>query len=112
MTEVLVCWPEFQTSKRFFLLFILTFKKKIAIWLLTSISTTKKKACTDKDPKSKPDFLSEKSLEPTFKQIVKKFPNFEKGTSVNLTFLNKKFKLQFNFNHNKTKVAIQRATGV
>lgn len=50
------------------------------IGMLTRISNIKK-ACTDKDPKSKPDFLSEKSLENTYKQIVKKFPNFEKGTS-------------------------------
>lgn len=49
--------------------------------MLTRISNIKK-ACTDKDPGSKPAFLLEKSLEATFKQIVKKFPIFEKGSLV------------------------------
>ena len=34
-----------------------------------------KKACSD--AKSKPSFLSEKSLESTLKQIVRKFPNVD-----------------------------------
>lgn len=54
--------------------------------MLTRISNIKK-ACTDKDPGSKPAFLLEKSLETTFKQIVKKFPIFEKGSLVCVTVL-------------------------
>jgi len=61
------------------------------VGMLTRISNIKK-ACTDKDPKSKPDFLSEKSLENTYKQIVKKFPNFEKGTSVKISVCRNKNK--------------------
>ena len=59
----------------------LTILNDRGIGMLTRISNIKK-ACTDKDPNSKPNFLLEKSLEPTFKQVVKKFPNFEKGSSV------------------------------
>jgi len=57
----------------------LTILNDRGIGMLTRISNIKK-ACTDKDPGSKPAFLLEKSLEPTFKQIVKKFPIFEKGS--------------------------------
>ncbi len=56
------------------------------IGMLTRISNIKK-ACTDKDPGSKPTFLLDKSLEPTFKQIVKKFPLFEKGSFVSYEFV-------------------------
>jgi NCK-associated protein 1 len=59
----------------------LTILNDRGIGMLTRISNIKK-ACTDKDPGSKPAFLLEKSLEPTFKQIVKKFPIFEKGSLV------------------------------
>ncbi|CAF1006447.1 unnamed protein product [Brachionus calyciflorus] len=65
----------------------LTILNDRGIGMLTRISNIKK-ACVDKDPASKPAFLLEKNLEPTFKQIVKKFPNFEKGTMSQYSNLN------------------------
>lgn len=67
----------------------LTILNDRGIGMLTRISNIKK-ACVDKDPASKPAFLLEKGLEQTFKQIVKRFPNFEKGSLVSkiVTLLN------------------------